>query len=269
MSYDASAQSLRCPFCCSVLLSRKQDTRVLKPEGLIPFAVNHKAAEELTRSWMHEGFWRPSDIRQQAMLESMVAVYVPYWVFSAQTQTHWTADSSSVPWGARGNWCPVSGNHSSDYKGLLVGASAALTSSETAAISPFDLRKTVTPESIDLTNWRVEEFQMPRRLARPLATGSLQELERQACRPYVPGDCRNLQVNVRILNMQSYPILLPVWVMAFRYKRKLYRVVINGQTGKLTGTAPFAYGKLATIIGIVLAVLLVLFFIGFLQGVFR
>jgi hypothetical protein len=69
--------------------------------------------------------------------------------------------------------------------------------------------------------------------------------------------------------MQSNPVLLPVWVMAFRYKRKLYRVVINGQTGKLTGTAPFAYGKLATIIGIVLVVLLALFFTGFLQGVFR
>lgn len=269
MSYDASAQSLRCPFCGSVSLTRKPDTRVLRPEGIVPFLVSHEAAVELCQRWIREGFWRPSDIRQQAMIEAIAAVYVPYWVFSASTETHWTADSSSVPFGSRGTWCPVSGDQQNQYAGLLVGGSSALTPAETADIAPFDLGKAVHPEELDLTNFRVEEFQMPRRQARPLAVGSLQELERQACRKYVRGECRNLRVNVRIHNMHSEPLLLPIWIMAFRYKKQVYRVLINGQTGKLSGGAPFAYGKLAAILGVVIAVIILIVVLVFLAGGFR
>lgn len=267
MSYDASAQSLRCPFCGSLSMTRKDDTRVLRPDGVVPFLVSHEAAVEMCQRWINEGFWRPSDIRQRAMIEAIAPVFVPYWVFSANTETHWTADSSAVPAGSRGNWCPVSGDHQSQYQGLLVGGSSALTPTETFNIAPFDLSKAVSPDEIDLINARVEEFQMPRRQARPLAVGSLQELERQSCRRYVRGECRKMQVNVRILNMSSQPILLPIWIMAFRYKKQVYRVLINGQTGKLTGGAPFAYGKLATIIAaVILLVVLILLVVFFMKG---
>lgn len=269
MSYDASAQALRCPFCGSLSMTRKADTRVLRPDAVVPFQVSRQAAEEILRRWIHEGFWRPSDIRQQAMVQAIAAVFVPYWVFSARTETHWTADSSSVPMGARGNWVPVSGDHHGEYEGLLVGASSSLTPAETTDIAPFDLRKGVEPETVDLLNMRVEEFQMPRRLARPLATGALQELERQACRRYVSGECRNMRVNVRVLDMYSTPVLLPVWIMAFRYKKQVYRVLINGQTGKLSGGAPFAYGKLALILGGVVILLAIIIFFIFLAGGFR
>ena len=235
-------------------MTRKEDTRVLRPDGVVPFLVPHEAAVELCKNWIQEGFWRPSDIRERAMIEAIAAVYVPYWVFSATTETHWTADSSSVPPGSRGNWCPVSGDHRNQYAGLLVGGSSALTPAETFGVAPFDLNKAVAPEEVDLLNARVEEFQMPRKEARPLAVGSLQELERQACRKYVRGESRNLRVNVRILNMSSQPLLLPIFIMAYRYKNQVYRVLINGQTGKLTGGAPFAYGKLA---GIIVAVIVV------------
>jgi len=269
MSYDASAQSLRCPFCGSLSMTRKEDTRVLRPEGIVEFLVSHEAAVEMCQRWINEGFWRPSDIRQRAMIEAIASVYVPYWVFSANTETHWTADSSAVPAGARGNWCPVSGDHQSQYQGLLVCGSSALTPTETSNIAPFDLRKAVSPDEIDLINARVEEFQMPRRQARPLAVGSLQELERQACRKYVRGECRKMQANVRILNMASQPLLLPIWIMAFRYKKQVYRVLINGQTGKLSGGAPFAYGKLAAIIAAVIAVVILIVLIIFFMKGFR
>ena len=39
-------------------------------------------------------------------------------------------------------------------------------------------------------------------------------------------------------------MLLPVWILAYRYKNNVNRVLINGQTGKIAGTAPFSYVKL-------------------------
>jgi hypothetical protein len=45
--------------------------------------------------------------------------------------------------------------------------------------------------------------------------------------------------------------------MAYRYKDQVHRFLMNGQTGKCTGTAPISYRKIAAVIGIVLAVILV------------
>ena len=82
----------------------------------------------------------------------------------------------------------------------------------------------------------------------------LEELERQACRRYVPGNARNVKVNVKLEGLQSQPVLLPVYVMAYRYQNRLFRFLVNGQTGAATGQAPFSYKKLWAVVGIAAAV---------------
>lgn len=79
---------------------------------------------------------------------------------------------------------------------------------------------------------------MQRKYARPLARQGLESLERAACAEYVPGRNRNLKVNVRLEGLSSEPVLLPIWVMAYRYQNQVFRFLINGQTGKATGEAP-------------------------------
>lgn len=256
MSYDAGVQALRCPFCGSHGLESRPDSRRLAPSRVIPFSVTENQARETLRTWLGKGFWRPSDLRGRAVLTRIMPVYVPYWLFRAETLTYWTADSSRTPPGARGDWFPVSGSHRGSYDGLLVPASRVLTASETALIAPFDLSQAVKFSEADLTGATVEQFSVPRKFARPVACGMLEALERKACRPQVPGNVRNLTVNCLIQNQASEPWLLPVWVMAYRYRDEVYRFLINGQTGKAAGRAPFSWQKLVwLVLGIVGAVI--------------
>jgi predicted RNA-binding Zn-ribbon protein involved in translation (DUF1610 family) len=259
MSYDASAGSLRCPFCGSTQLEEKQDAKILAPKAVVPFAVDQARAEATMRQWLGQGFWRPGDLAHTAAVVGMQAVYVPYWVFAAQTHTFWTADTSDTPSGARGDWFPMTGEHRDSHAGLLVGASGALTPSENAAICPFDLAPAVPPEQVDLDNVTVEQFSVSRKYARPLARAGLEQLEAQTCdERYIPGRCRNLKVNTRIENLTSEPMLLPVWIMAYRYEEQVFRFLVNGQTGRATGQAPISYRKIAAAIGIAVAVVVVI-----------
>jgi predicted RNA-binding Zn-ribbon protein involved in translation (DUF1610 family) len=252
MSYDARAQALRCPFCGSDNLSEDQDTKTLKPKAVVPFQVTLDVAETHLRRWLASSWWRPGDLARAAVVERLTKVYVPYWVFSAQTFTYWTADSSQVPLGARGNWAPVAGNHRSQYRGLLIGASSVLTPAETNALCPFDMSAAAPPEQLDLESIVYEQFRVQRKYARGLAQQGLEELERQACRQYVPGNARNVHVNVRTEGLASEPMLLPVWIMAYRYRDQVFRFLVNGQTGKSTGTAPTSLPK---VIGVTFAVI--------------
>ena len=81
---------------------------------------------------------------------------------------------------------------------------------------------------------------------------------------FLPGDtCKNLQVQTDFSQINSDLILLPIYVLSYRYKDKLYRFLVNGQTGKTVGEKPLSWAKvgLATGLAVLLAfiVLLILF----------
>lgn len=259
MSYDASAQNLRCPFCGSEKLHEERDAKVLAPEAIVPLVTSQAQAEETLKQFMGSSFWRPSDLVQAAVLHKITAVYVPYWVFAATVYTHWTADTSETPSGARASWFPVSGEHSAHYENVLVGASSALTPSETHALCPFDLSQAVPPDQVDLAHAVYEPFRFEKKYARPQAISGFEELERAACRALVPGSARNVHVALRLESLRGRPVLLPVWIMAYQYRQQTYRFLVNGQTGQHTGHAPFSYTKAALVGGLgVVAVLVVL-----------
>lgn len=252
MSYDARAQGLRCPFCGSGDMQQKRDEKSLAPRWVVPFETDRTAAETAMRTWLGRGFWRPGKLASEAAIVEMTPVYVPYWVFRAKTHTFWTADTSDTPAGARGDWYPLSGEHREEYSGLLIGASGVLTAAETASIHPFDLTQKKPPDQVDLENMTVERFSLQRKYARPVARESIQHrVQEDVDRRHVPGKSRNIHANVQVESMSSEPVLLPVWIMAYRFQDRLYRFLINGQTGKAAGQAPTSFGKIALVAGAV------------------
>lgn len=266
MSYDASAKALRCPFCGSTKMEKRAVSRAVTADRVLPFSVSRDKAEAILRQWLGSGFWRPADAARASTIGEMTAIYVPYWVFSASTDTMWTADSSPAPFGSRGDWYPVSGRNHSDYHNILVAGSSVLSAHETEAISPFRIDHAVKPTEVDLRNFISEEFRVPRKLARPLARGAIEQKERRSCAQKIPNRHRNIQVNVKIASMHGYPMLLPVWVLAYRYKKNVHRVLINGQTGKIAGSAPFSYSKLAVILVIVATIAITIIVISILAN---
>lgn len=76
------------------------------------------------------------------------------------------------------------------------------------------------------------------------------------------------RVNIQATKMTSEPTLLPVWIMAYRFRDGVVCFLVNGQTGKATGQVPISYTKiLGAILIAVLAVLLVLLLAGVVKAV--
>ena len=65
--------------------------------------------------------------------------------------------------------------------------------------------------------------------------GQQAALER-LCAARVPGDThRNLSVRATFSNQRFKHILVPVWLMTYRYGTKTYQVVVNGVDGRIAG----------------------------------
>ncbi len=258
MNYDAKAQGLKCPFCGSLDLVADASQGILAPEFVLPFRLDRNEAEDRLRSWLGSSFWHPLDLRAGAQLTELRAVYVPFWVFATHVSTHWTYDTSRVPFGASASWYPVSGHRLAEYSDLWVPAGAGLDTRETNAIFPFDLNDAVAPDQVDLANVTVEQFSVSRRYARPLAQERLEALEKAVLAAEANAGTRNHHVNCLMTGATSRPGLVPVYVLAYRYKGTLYRYVVNGQTGNATGTAPLSLVRFGGVMGLVLLAIVII-----------
>lgn len=243
MSYDASAQSLRCPFCGGVDLDGKPDAPAVAAEIVVPFEVDRDAAVGVMREALSRGFWRPGDLAKTAAVEEMRAVLVPFWSFAAGVHAYWTGDTDQKQLWQHAAWRPLAGEYSGQCSELFVCASGALAPAETARIGPFDLTRGAPPDAGELNDVIEEEFSLSRKLARPLAIDGIEEQTRSACAALIPGKSRNVHVNVLLGSLSSRPVLLPVWIMGYRYQDQVYRFLVNGQTGKGHGTVPQSLAK--------------------------
>jgi len=255
MSFDPGVQTLRCPYCGSIKLEAKGPRKVLKPEKLIPFELTFPEVETHFRQYLSRSLFRPSDLLTEGTLVSARAVFVPCWAFSANTHTYWTADTDVLPPGSRGDWRPLFGEHRGRYDDMLIAASRVLREEEFRSIGYFDFNRAqeIRPEILEKSF--VEVFTVPRKYARRWAVEEIHRLEADNCRRlYLSGNIRNLRVNVRITHLTGRPVLLPVWVLAYRYRGKLYRFLVNGQTGQVGGEVPISWAKLAGVLLLALAI---------------
>ena len=73
--------------------------------------------------------------------------------------------------------------------------------------------------------------------------------ERGKCAGAVPGDTySNLNVSTSFDSVTYKHILLPVWVASYKYKKKTYHFLVNGQTGEVQGYAPISWAKVAAVV---------------------
>jgi len=54
-------------------------------------------------------------------------------------------------------------------------------------------------------------------------------------------------------------VLLPVWMSAYRFRKKTYRFLVNGQTGEVAGESPVSWQRVTLlVIGILVVVVIAL-----------
>lgn len=264
MTYDAGAQALRCAFCGSTDLARQPGaTGRVRPTHVLRFEQERERAQAAFRRWLRQGLWRPSRLADEARLESMQSVYVPCWRFSGRTDTWWTADSSQTPAGARAAWCPKAGRSEGEVEDVLVVASGSLTPREVDGLLPFRFERAEPYQPDLLDGVPVEDVGLARRGARPHAAERIDALEQARVTELVPGRARNVHVNVLVTDLASAPVLLPVWINAYRWNEHRYRFLVNGQTGEVVGEAPVSVVKVAVavLLGLLLTALLAWLFL--------
>ena len=260
VAYDPKRQAPSCSFCDSVVKVETIEDPMEQTSGYLPFTVTREQARSDLGRWLGSlGWFRPSDLRSTARLEQLRPLWWVAWVIDAESVISWSADSNH---GARRSaWAPHAGQTTVNFKSMLASASRGLTGHEVDVIaSGFDLSH-VQDEPSGAEGATLEQFDVQRSQARRQVASALQHLAYQHVQKNeIPGTrFRKVNASVVVSNLVTRRLSFPAYVLAYRYKRKLYRVVICGQDASLVaGNAPYSVAKIALVVVSAVSALLLL-----------
>ncbi len=260
MTYEVSRRSAACAFCGSVLEIEHPADPLEEARVLIPFTVDRAQAERAYREWLRSlGWFRPKDLRTNARLETIQPLRWVGWVFDAEASVSWAADTDSDT--HRADWAPHAGCAEITYDDVVVPASRGLSREEIALLLPsYDLGS--ADGGIDLVgDAPLERFDVPRSTARARLIEACERLARRRLEErHLPGRrSRNLATATVLRGLAARRFAFPAWVLAYRYKDRLYRTVLSGQNaGCLKGDAPYSTFRIAAVVAVALAVIALL-----------
>lgn len=261
---DPGLDAGACAFCGTPAVAEAPaDAELVRPAGVLPFRVPKSDAVTRFRGWLSSLWFRPNDLQRVAEFDSIRGVYVPFWTFDAATHSRWTAEAGyrhGTGKNARVEWRPASGFLEHFFDDLPVPASRGIDSALAREIEPFPTAELVPYEPSYLSGFLAEQYGVDLESAWAAAKERMDATLRAACRAEVPGDeCRNLRVSTTYSGLAYKSGLVPIWIAAYRYRGKGFRYVVNGATGKASGTAPWSWVKIGLAVAAVAIVLLFIF----------
>lgn len=229
--------STRCPYCGSSHVIEIETPDMVQPEGIIPFAIEAGEAQKSFRRWLDKNV--KSD---QIRTTRVRGLYLPAWTFDISKEVRWRGVEPD-----NDRYGPAEKRiHEGSYfmleDDLLVPATHTLPQDLRGVFDKFLIKEAVPYDSAYLANWPTALYDIPVSNASLLARQTVLKKGKKTA---------HMQALARVPNMQNFQIvptdtavlsyklvLLPFWIANYRHEENTYIVVINGQTGQVSGQKP-------------------------------
>lgn len=272
-----------CAFCGSSHIIKEDKNAGIVPETLVPFKITKKNAEENFVSWIKGRFFAPNALKKSYQNQRLSGVYLPFWTYDTDTNSNYTAEGGTyyyeteLQWVEENgekkqvekqvrkvNWWPTSGTYGKFFDDVLVNASKQVDGGIIKGLEPFNLTELTEYKPEFLSGFIAERYSIMVKdgwnTARELID---KDIKSGVIKQINADEVRNLNINSMYNDIKFKHILLPVWISAYSYKNKVYKYMINGQTGKVDGEAPLSFWK------VTFAILLSIFAIYILLKIFN
>lgn len=263
-----------CPYCGLPVVSGEIPRATLPVQGLLPFGIPRDEATRRFGDWVRSRWFAPRGFRRWHALENVLkGVYVPYWTVDSRTVSDYTGQRGEDYWETvhdtrmvngrpqrvsrrvkRTRWYPAAGTVRVDFDDVLVPATTTLDAKLLDRLEPWDLQQLEPYHEHWLAGFMAESYGVDLRQGFDLAAGKMRPAIESAIRRDIGGDHQRIRsVDTRHHGVTYKHILLPVWIAAYRFRDKAYRVCVNARTGEVHGERPWSGLKIAAVVLGVLA----------------
>lgn len=266
MVFEAERVGQNCEFCGSPSLVAYEEIKApIRPWGILPFCVPETRIRETIRGWLASRWFAPSDLKRKALVDLVHSLYIPYWTFDARVRCPWQAESGTYYYTTQTyrdrngrtqtrqvrhvRWTPASGLLEHVFDDEPIPGTRGIDRSLLAAVEPFPANGLVRYDTGFLSGHVVEHYQVVLLEAARAVKESMHSKLTALCGAQVPGDTyRNLVIQPEYSAETFRHILVPVWLLTYGFRRKVYQVVVNGATGRMAGIYPKSVWKILLLV---------------------
>ena len=272
-----------CAFCGSnQVIFRDASQEMLRPRYLIPFKLETNECQHIARQWLASSWMTPAVLKQVAHIQAFTGVYLPFWTFDSTTAASWRGevahtkteryyDPGSRSWKTRTRtvWRWESGQVGLVIDDLLVVGTNRLSQILLDRVKTYKLSDLADYDPKYLAGLQAQAYNVLLEDAWDTARDQMREQTRQACIAQATSSrIRNFSMSLDFRDETWRYILLPLYVAAYNYAGKTFQVMVNGQTGVISGQRPVDWNKIWLVIAALLAPGALLCLAGLITAIF-
>ena len=241
---DKDTSATFCTFCGSPAIISRRLKKQFRPDYIIPFKVSRETAVETLKEFARKSKYVPSDFFNRKNFDKVTGIYVPFWLMSSRCSVSVRGAGYKNRIGFRDKYTLMS-DFDVAYDNIPFDGALEISDELMEAIEPFDISEAKPFKTSYLQGFFSQKFNLTadnltdRILVRleeygketaGMAFGNYDSVKFGACvaKPY---------------DLEQKYALFPVWFLNYNYNGGSYRLVVNGQTGKVDGFLPVSNVK--------------------------
>jgi len=248
---DATTAATTCPYCDNPVVMKGQLAGALRPNAVIPFKLDKKAAVEALSKHLQKKRLLPKVFKDQNHIDEVKGLYVPFWLYDADMEANLRYKGTQVRKWSSGNYDYTETSTFLAHRGgrvafdrVPVDGSSKMPDDLMESIEPFDWSGAVGFQTAYLAGYLADKYDVDADASQARASERVRRSTEDAFAKTVTGYTSVTPDGgaVSLLGGRVHYALYPVWLLNTTWQGQKFTFAMNGQTGKLVGDLPLDKG---------------------------
>ncbi|MFN0060652.1 MAG: hypothetical protein ACKVX7_19535 [Planctomycetota bacterium] len=262
--------STDCAYCGSPIQidSAEEFKERVRIDGVLPFRITREAAHTQLAAWVRSRWFAPNKFKKLGVSDKFSGCYMPYWTYDSLTQNAYRGERGEHYWVTVGTgknrrrvrhtrWYPAAGKFQRFFDDVLVPAAGGLPPKLVEKLEPWRLDLCTPFQQDVIAGFQARRYEVSLEQGFKSARGQIDAAIRADVRARIGGDEQRIHAIQTHYDAVTYKLLLlPVWLLSYKFHAKLYQLLVNASTGEVQGQRPYSWIKITLTVLLSLAIVL-------------
>ena len=241
---DENTAATACPFCGNPVVMMGQLSSELKPDFVIPFKLDKKAAKAGLQKHLTGKRLLPKIFKDQNHIDEIKGIYVPFWLFDTEADAQVRYRATKVRTWSDSDYDYTETSHflvrrggSIAFENVPVDGSSKMADDLMESIEPYNFADAVDFQTAYLAGYFADKYDVTAEQSVERANERVKRSTEEAFASTVQGyaTVTTESSNIELHGGKAKYALYPVWLLNTTWNGNKYTFAMNGQTGKFVG----------------------------------
>jgi uncharacterized CHY-type Zn-finger protein len=256
--FEGTLTSTFCAYCNTPLQRENAHTadNRIPADGVLPFTIERRQAEHNLKAWVKSLWFAPNAFLKQGVEGKFQGVYLPFFTFDALTYTRYSGQRGDHYYVTVGTgkdrrtvrhtrWSSASGDFRRFFDDVLVLAAKNLDRGLVLSLEPWPLGKVRPFSEAFLAGFAARTYDIELPKCGGEARQRMHATIEAQVRRLIGGDEQSIDSIQTEFSAATFKhILLPAWLLSYKYRDKVFHVFVNATTGEVQGGRPWSWVKI-------------------------